>query len=79
MSSRRIRLKRLSDEPEQTIVRRKLGGLPPHLSIFELAFAGKGRIYYTRGKARRFRILSIGAKNTQKADLDYLARLPKGT
>jgi hypothetical protein len=72
-------MKRLCDEPEQAIVRRKLGGLPPHLSIFELAFAGKGRIYYTRGKTRRFRILSIGAKNTQNADLDYLARLPKGT
>ncbi len=72
-------IKRLSDEPEQAVVRRKLGGLPPHLSIFELAFAGKGRIYYTKGTARRFRILSVGAKNTQKADLDYLARLPKGT
>lgn|GEM_PF-855945 len=42
-------LKRLHDEPESTIVRRKVGGLPPHLAIFELGFAGKGRIYYTQG------------------------------
>jgi hypothetical protein len=67
-------LKRLADETE-VAVRRKLGGLPPKLSIFELGFAGKGRIYYTRGAKRRFRVLAIGAKNTQKTDLDYLRRL----
>ena len=70
-------LKRLSDEAENTLVRRKVGGLPPHLSIFEMGFAGKGRIYYTRGRQRRFRVLAVGAKNTQKTDLEYLSRLPK--
>jgi uncharacterized protein YjiS (DUF1127 family) len=70
-------LKRLSDDPDTAAVRRKVGGLPPHLSIFELGFAGKGRIYYTRGKSRRFRILLVGAKNTQPTDLEYLSRLPK--
>ena len=72
-------LKKLSDDPENTLVRRKVGGLPPHLAVFELGFAGKGRIYYTKGQARRFRILAIGAKNSQNADLDYLSKLPKGT
>jgi hypothetical protein len=70
-------LKRLSDEADNTAVRRKVGGLPPHLSIFELGFAGKGRIYYTRSRQRRFRVLLVGAKNTQKTDLEYLSRLPK--
>ncbi len=70
-------LKRLSDDPETSLVRRKVGGLPPHLSIFELGFAGKGRIYFTQGRQRRFRILSVGAKNTQKTDLEYLSRLPR--
>ena len=70
-------VKRLSDEPETAAVRRKVGGLPPHLSIFELGFAGKGRIYYTRGRQRRHRILAVGAKNTQKTDLEYLSRLPR--
>lgn len=69
-------MKRLSDEPDTAQVRRKVGGLPPHLSIFELGFAGKGRLYYTRGEVRRFRILAIGAKNSQKQDLEYLSRLP---
>jgi hypothetical protein len=68
-------IKRLSDDADNTAIRRKVGGLPPQLSIFELGFAGKGRIYYTRGGQQRFRILAIGAKNTQKTDLEYLSRL----
>jgi hypothetical protein len=70
-------LRRLHDEPDAAIVRRKVGGLPPHLAIFELGFAGKGRIYYTQGAVRRFRVLLVGAKNSQNADLEYLSRLPK--
>jgi DNA repair exonuclease SbcCD ATPase subunit len=69
-------LKKLCDAPDQAGIRRKVGGLPPHLSIFELGFAGKGRIYFTRSENGRYRILAIGAKNTQNADLDYLSRLP---
>ena len=68
-------MKRLSDEPDSTAVRRKVGGLPSQLSIFELGFAGKGRIYYQRGKSRRCRVLLVGAKNSQKPDLEYLSRL----
>ena len=68
---------RLSDDSDHAAVRRKVGGLPPHLSIFELGFAGKGRIYFTQGRQRRFRVLSVGAKNTQKTDLEYLSRLPR--
>ena len=69
-------VKRLVEDPESATVRRKVGGLPPQLSIFELGFAGKGRIYYTRGRQHRYRVLAIGAKNTQKTDLEYLSRLP---
>jgi hypothetical protein len=72
-------LKRLSDESDQVAVRRKVGGLPPHLSILELGYAGKGRIYYTKGQARRFRILLVGTKASQKPDLEFLSRLPRGT
>lgn len=68
-------LKRLSDETDTAAVRRKVGGLPPQLSIFELGFGGKGRIYYQKGDVRRFRILTVGAKNSQKQDLEYLSRL----
>lgn len=70
-------MKRLADEADNISVRRKVGGLPSYIQIYELGFAGKGRIYYTRGKTKRFRVLLVGAKNTQLTDLDYLSRLPK--
>ncbi len=68
-------LKRLDDDSDQAAVRRKVGGLPSHLTIFELGFAGKGRIYYTRGQQRAFRVLTVGGKASQKQDLEYLSRL----
>ena len=45
------------------------------LSIFELGFAGKGRIYYGRAARSGYRVLAIGAKNSQQKDLEYLSRL----
>ena len=68
-------MKRLAEETENLAIRRKVGGLPASHVVFELGFAGKGRIYYTKGVKRRFRILAIGAKNTQSTDLEYLRRL----
>jgi predicted nuclease with TOPRIM domain len=68
-------LKRLADEPDTAAIRRKVGGLPSHLSIFELGFAGKCRIYYTRSERGAFRILAVGGKASQKQDLEYLSRL----
>lgn len=68
-------LKKLDEDPESASVRRKVGGLPNHLTIFELGFAGKGRIYYARGGTRPYRVLAVGGKASQKADLEYLSRL----
>lgn len=70
-------IRRLDGEADNVAVRRKVGGLPNHLSVFELGFAGKGRIYYTRGRQRRFRLLAVGAKNSQNQDMEYLSRLPR--
>ena len=66
-------IKRLDDDPDTASIRRKVGGLPPQLTIYEVGFAGKGRIYYTR-EGQKYRVLAIGAKNTQKSDLEYLSR-----
>jgi hypothetical protein len=71
-------IKRLSDDADNVPVRRKVTGLPSHLSIYEMGFAGKRRVYFERTQNGRFRVLVIGAKNTQQNDLDYLARIPKG-
>lgn len=68
-------IKRLAEDPDTAAVRRKVGGLPPQLSIYELGFAGKGRVYYMRSEEGRYRILLIGGKATQKQDLEYLSKL----
>jgi hypothetical protein len=68
-------LKRLDADAGQAPVRRKVGGLPPGLAIFELGFAGKGRIYFCRGRQRPHRILALGGKASQRVDLEYLSRL----
>jgi predicted RNase H-like nuclease (RuvC/YqgF family) len=68
-------IKRLADEPDTAAVRRKVGGLPAQLSVFELGFAGKGRVYYVRNERGGFRIVLVGGKATQKQDLEYLSRL----
>jgi uncharacterized protein YjiS (DUF1127 family)/plasmid stabilization system protein ParE len=68
-------IKRLAEDPDTAAVRRKVGGLPPQLSIYEIGFAGKGRIYYLRADTGRYRVLAIGGKATQKSDLEYLSRL----
>ncbi len=68
-------IKRLDADVGQAAVRRKVGGLPPGRAIFEIGFAGKGRIYFCRGAQRPHRILAIGGKASQKADLEYLSRV----
>ena len=68
-------LKRLDADVGQAPIRRKVGGLPPGLAIFELGFAGKGRIYFCRGRQRPHRILAVGGKASQKSDLEYLSRV----
>jgi hypothetical protein len=71
-------IKQLSEDADKVGFRRKVGGLPNHLSIYELRFAGKRRLYYAKVQHGRFRVLVIGAKNTQRSDLDYIAKIPKG-
>jgi len=70
-------VKRLAEEADNVAVRRKVGGLPNYLHIFELGFGGKGRIYYAKGKQQRFRILLVGAKNSQDSDMDYFRGLSR--
>ena len=71
-------IKRLGEDAENMGVRRKVGGIPNHLSVYELGFAGKRRVYYAKVKNGRFRVLVIGAKNTQRIDLDYIRKIPQG-
>jgi hypothetical protein len=71
-------IKRLAEDADNLGVRRKVKALRNHLPIYELGFAGKRRIYYARVKDGRFRVLVVGAKNTQRSDLDYLETFARG-
>jgi len=70
-------IKRLVDDGGAP-VRRKLGGLPGRRAVFELGFSGKRRLYFSAGGPRRYRVLRVGAKNSQQADLEYLSRVKLG-
>ena len=71
-------IKRLAEDADNLGVRRKVKALRNQLPIYELGFAGKRRLYYARVKDGRFRVLVVGAKNTQRSDLDYLATFSRG-
>jgi len=70
-------IKRLAEDADNLRFRRKVRGIPDQLSIYELGFAGKRRLYYCKAKNGRFRVLVIGAKNTQRSDVDYLTKIPR--
>jgi hypothetical protein len=71
-------IKKLAEDADNIRLRRKVGGLPNYLSIYELGFSGKRRVYYAKTGNGRYRVLVVGAKNTQDKDLEYLSRIPKG-
>jgi len=70
-------IKRLAEDADNLGFRRKVKALPNHASIYELAFAGKRRVYYAKVGNGRFRILVVGDKKTQRSDLDYLSKIPR--
>jgi hypothetical protein len=71
-------IKRLAEDADNLGFRRKVGGIPNYLSVYEIGFAGKRRLYFARAKNGRIRVLLIGAKNTQQTDLVYIRKIPKG-
>ncbi|MBW2401156.1 MAG: hypothetical protein JRG80_18155 [Deltaproteobacteria bacterium] len=70
-------VKRLAEDADNLGYRRKVRALGNQLPIYELGFAGKRRLYYAKLQNGRFRVLVIGAKNTQRSDIDYLATFPR--
>ena len=75
MQKAELALKRVEAAAANVATRRQVGGLPRHLSIFKVCFAGSGRLYYSLGRERRFRLLAVGAKDTENQDMEYLSQL----
>ncbi len=62
----------LNDNPELVPVKRKVFGRKGTITVFEVLFAYKGRLYYHKREGAHPEILSIGTKNTQTKDLGFL-------
>jgi hypothetical protein len=58
-------------------IKRKVFGKKGRETVLEVVFAYRGRLYYRRLKDGRFEIVTIGTKNVQERDLDFLERLEK--
>jgi len=43
--------------------------------VSELSLAEKGRVYFTTASIRLYRIITVGAKNTQKTNLECPRKL----
>lgn len=56
-------------------VKRKVFSKKSRKTIFEVIFAYRGRLYFSRNKNQRVEIYAIGTKNTQNKDLAYIDTL----
>lgn len=68
---------RLNDEPEQVPIKRKVFGKKGRETVLEVLFSYNGRLYFRRLKNQVLEILTIGTKNTQVKDLEYIDTVPR--
>jgi hypothetical protein len=68
---------RLNDEPEQVPIKRKVFGKKGRETVLEVLFSYNGRLYFRRLKNQAVEILTIGTKNTQVKDLEYIDNVPR--
>ena len=66
---------KLNEDPKYVKVKRKVFGKKGRNTIQEVIFAYKGRLYFRNTKGSRIEILTIGTKNTQTKDLEFLDNL----
>ena len=63
---------KLNENPKLVPVKRKVFSKKGRSNVQEAIFAYNGRLYFRANKQSRIEILSIGTKNTQVKDLEYL-------
>ena len=65
----------LNDDPGSVAVKRKVFGKKNRLTVLEVVFGYKGRLYFRPKGPNQSELLAIGTKNTQQKELEYLDRL----
>lgn len=63
---------KLNEDPTFVQIKRKVFGKKGRTTVQEVIFAYKGRLYFRKLKDNRIEILTIGTKNTQAKDLEFL-------
>lgn len=63
---------KLNEDPNVVSVKRKVFGKKGRITVQEVIFAYKGRLYFRKKKDNQIEILTIGTKNTQAKDLEFL-------
>jgi hypothetical protein len=63
---------KLNENPKLVPVKRKVFSKKGRATVQEVIFAYNGRLYFRATKHSRIEILTIGTKNTQTKDLEYL-------
>jgi putative component of toxin-antitoxin plasmid stabilization module len=62
----------LNFSPEQVTIKRKVFGKKGRQTVLEAVFSYKGRLYFRKTKDKRVEVLTIGTKNSQSRDLEFL-------
>lgn len=70
---------RLNDEPDQVPIKRKVFAKKGRETVLEVLFSYNGRLYFRRLKNQTVEIMTIGTKNSQSKDLDYINKVARKT
>jgi hypothetical protein len=68
-------LMQLNNDPSGVQIKRKVFGKKNRLTVLEVVFGYKGRLYFRTREDHQVEVLAIGTKNSQQQDLGYLERL----
>ncbi len=66
---------KLNENPKIVPIKRKVFSKKGRATVQEVIFAYNGRLYFRATKNSRIEILTIGTKNTQAKDLEYLDKV----
>jgi hypothetical protein len=65
----------LNENPGAVQVKRKVFGKKNRVTVLEVVFGYKGRLYFIPKGDKRAELITIGTKNSQQQDLAYIERL----
>ena len=70
---------RLNEAPDQVPVKRKVFSGKGRETVLEVLFSYNGRLYFRRNREQRVEVLSVGNKNTQSRDLEFIDKISRRT